>query len=91
VADQELDLAVVTFDRIAGAEHTYADVLDTTGQAPWTREISFAVSGTPWRLRHRVPSREPSGRCRTWPSRFPSAGWWEPVQTWLTADRLGPR
>lgn len=41
MADQELDLAVATFDRIAGAEHAYADVLDTAGRAPWTREISF--------------------------------------------------
>ena len=35
------DLAVVTFDRIQGAEHAYADVLDAAGQAPWEREITF--------------------------------------------------
>jgi uncharacterized membrane protein len=35
------DLAVVRFDRIDGAEHAYADVLDAVGQAPWEREITF--------------------------------------------------
>jgi uncharacterized membrane protein len=39
VRDQ--DLAVVTFERINGAEHAYADVLDSAGQAPWEREITF--------------------------------------------------
>jgi uncharacterized membrane protein len=41
VSDQQLDLAIVTFERTEGAEHAYADVLDATGQAPWTREIAF--------------------------------------------------
>jgi uncharacterized membrane protein len=41
MADGELDLAVVTFAHIEGAEHAYADVLDAAGQAPWTREIAF--------------------------------------------------
>jgi uncharacterized membrane protein len=41
MADEDLDLAVVTFARIEGADHAYADVLDSEGQAPWTREIAF--------------------------------------------------
>ena len=41
MADQDLDLAVVTFARIEGAEHAYADVLDSSRQEPWTREIAF--------------------------------------------------
>jgi uncharacterized membrane protein len=41
MTDQALDLAVVTFPHIEGAEHAYADALDHVGQAPWTREITF--------------------------------------------------
>jgi uncharacterized membrane protein len=41
MAEQDLDLAVVTFAHVEGAEHAYADVLDSQGQAAWTREIAF--------------------------------------------------
>jgi uncharacterized membrane protein len=34
-------MAVVRFARIEGAEHAYADVLDSEGQSPWVREIAF--------------------------------------------------
>jgi uncharacterized membrane protein len=36
-----LDLAVVVFDHVEGADHAYADVLDSVGDAPWTHEIAF--------------------------------------------------
>jgi uncharacterized membrane protein len=36
-----LDLAVLTFDHIEGADHAYADALDAVGEAPWTREIAL--------------------------------------------------
>jgi uncharacterized membrane protein len=36
-----LDLALVVFDRIEGAEHAYADVLGASVEAPWTHEIAF--------------------------------------------------
>jgi hypothetical protein len=41
MSDQALDLAVVTFAHIEGADHAYADVLDEVDQAPWMREITF--------------------------------------------------
>jgi uncharacterized membrane protein len=36
-----LDLALVVFDHIEGAEHAYADALDASRGAPWTQEIAF--------------------------------------------------
>jgi uncharacterized membrane protein len=36
-----LDLALMEFDRIEGAERAYADVLDTAGETPWVHEIAF--------------------------------------------------
>jgi uncharacterized membrane protein len=36
-----LDLALMVFDHIEGAEHAYADVLGTSGGAPWVRHIAF--------------------------------------------------
>ena len=36
-----LDLAVLVFPHIEGADHAYADALDTAGEQPWTREIAF--------------------------------------------------
>jgi uncharacterized membrane protein len=36
-----LDLALIVFDHIAGAETAFADVLDTSADAPWVHEIAF--------------------------------------------------
>jgi len=36
-----LDLALVVFERVEGAEHAYADVLAASRDAPWTHEIAF--------------------------------------------------
>ena len=36
-----LDLALMVFDHIPGAEHAYADVLDASREAPWIHEIAF--------------------------------------------------
>jgi uncharacterized membrane protein len=36
-----LDLALMIFDHIEGAERAYADVLDAAGDAPWVHEIAF--------------------------------------------------
>ncbi len=36
-----LDLALLVFPRIEGAEHAYADVLEEIGDAPWVHEIAF--------------------------------------------------
>lgn len=41
MSDQALDLAIVAFERIEGAEHAYANVLEAAGQASWIREIAF--------------------------------------------------
>ena len=36
-----LDLALMIFDHVEGAERAYADVLDASGDAPWVHEIAF--------------------------------------------------
>jgi uncharacterized membrane protein len=36
-----LDLALLVFDRIEGAERAYADVLDASAAAPWVHEVAF--------------------------------------------------
>ena len=36
-----LDLALMIFDHIEGAERAYADVLDASGDVPWVHEIAF--------------------------------------------------
>ena len=36
-----LDLALLIFDHVEGAERAYADVLDASGDAPWVHEIAF--------------------------------------------------
>jgi uncharacterized membrane protein len=36
-----LDLALLVFPRIVGAEHAYADVLDEVGDALWMHELAF--------------------------------------------------
>jgi uncharacterized membrane protein len=36
-----LDLAVLAFAHTEGAEHAYADALDSDSDAPWIREIAF--------------------------------------------------
>jgi uncharacterized membrane protein len=36
-----LDLALMVFSRIEGAEHAYAGVLETSGHGPWVNEIAF--------------------------------------------------
>jgi hypothetical protein len=35
------DLAVLTFDRLEGAERAYADVRDRVGQPDWCRDVAF--------------------------------------------------
>ena len=36
-----LDLALMVFHRIEGAEHAYAGLLEVAGQPPWVHEVSF--------------------------------------------------
>ena len=36
-----LDLALIVFDQIEGAERAYADLLDASVEAPWVHEIAF--------------------------------------------------
>jgi uncharacterized membrane protein len=36
-----LDLALLIFDHIEGAERAYSDVLNASGDAPWVHEIAF--------------------------------------------------
>ena len=36
-----LDLALMIFEHIEGAERAYADVLDASADAPWVHEIAF--------------------------------------------------
>ena len=36
-----LDLALMIFDHVEGAERAYADVLDASRDSPWVHEISF--------------------------------------------------
>jgi uncharacterized membrane protein len=36
-----LDLVLLIFDRIEGAERAYSDVLGASGDAPWVHEIAF--------------------------------------------------
>ena len=36
-----LDLALMVFDHVEGAERAYANVLDASGDAPWVHEIAF--------------------------------------------------
>ena len=36
-----LDLALMVFDHVEGAERAYADVLDASVDAPWVHEIAF--------------------------------------------------
>jgi hypothetical protein len=36
-----LDLALMVFDHIEGAERAYADVLDASHEAPWVQEVAF--------------------------------------------------
>ena len=36
-----LDLALIVFDHIEGAERAYADVVTASGDAPWVHEIAF--------------------------------------------------
>ena len=36
-----LDLALMIFDHIEGAERAYSDVLGASGDAPWVHEIAF--------------------------------------------------
>ena len=36
-----LDLALMVFDHIVGAERAYADVLDAAADTPWVHEIAF--------------------------------------------------
>ena len=39
--DEALDIAVVTFDGVVGAERAYASVRDNAGSEPWLSEIAF--------------------------------------------------
>jgi hypothetical protein len=39
--DGTLDIAVVTFDGVVGAERAFADVRDAAGAAPWLRKVAF--------------------------------------------------
>jgi uncharacterized membrane protein len=36
-----LDLALMVFDHIEGAERAYADVLDASREGPWVHEVAF--------------------------------------------------
>src|SRR5690349_23284515 len=36
-----LDLALLTFHRVEGAERAYADVLAASGRGPWMHELAF--------------------------------------------------
>ena len=36
-----LDLALMVFDHVEGAERAYADVLSASAGAPWVQEIAF--------------------------------------------------
>ena len=36
-----LDLALLVFDRVEGAERAYAAMLETAGTPPWVHEVSF--------------------------------------------------
>jgi uncharacterized membrane protein len=36
-----LDLVLLIFDHVGGAERAYADVLGSSGDAPWVHEIAF--------------------------------------------------
>ena len=36
-----LDLALMVFNHVEGAERAYADVLQASGRAPWVQEIAF--------------------------------------------------
>ena len=36
-----LDLALIVFPRIYGAERAYASVLETSGRGPWVHELAF--------------------------------------------------
>jgi uncharacterized membrane protein len=36
-----LDLALMVFDHVEGAERAYADVLDASVDAPWVHEVAF--------------------------------------------------
>jgi hypothetical protein len=50
-----LDLALVVFDHVEGAEHAYADVMNASRDAPWTHEIAFVEH-------HRHDSDPPASR-----------------------------
>jgi uncharacterized membrane protein len=41
VPGMSLDLALIVFHRIEGAERAYADVLETSGRGPWVHELAF--------------------------------------------------
>src|SRR3954463_5491297 len=36
-----LDLALLVFDRVEGAERAYAAMLEAAGKPPWVHEVSF--------------------------------------------------
>src|SRR3954469_23551523 len=41
VARMSLDLALLVFHHIEGAERAYASVLETSGRGPWVHELAF--------------------------------------------------